>query len=133
MDALAVLRYDPAIEDNRQRFFEQKVIKCRKELTEVNTAVAHVFRYLFSTVDSYLSSKLQTFSSRTDQDHPPHINLIEALAFLRQEMKGNVVANREAVLSQLDKLRVASNLEELRFVVDVFVSVTTTVASSIRL
>ena len=48
-------------------------------------------------------------------------------------MMGNVVANREAVLSQLDKLRMASNLDELRFVVDVFVSVTTTVTSSIQL
>ena len=57
------------------------MVKCRKELTEVNTAVAQVFRYLFSTVDSYLSSKLQTFSSRTDPAHPPHINLVEALAF----------------------------------------------------
>ena len=133
LNQLAALRYDPAVEDNRQKFFDQKVTKCRKELTEATTAVAHVFRYLFSTVDSYLSSKLQTFSSRTDPAHPPHINLIDALSFLRQEMKGNVVANREAVLSQLDKLRVANSLEELRFVVDVFMSVTTTVASSIQL
>ena len=48
-------------------------------------------------------------------------------------MRGNPVANREALAGQLDKIRPASSLEELRFVVDVFVSVITTIATSIRL
>ena len=130
---LGTLRYNPVIEDPRQKFFEQKLAKSRKETTEVTAAVTHVFRYLFSTLDSFLCSKLQVFASRTDAMHPPHINLVEGLQFLRQEMKGNPVANREACLAQIDKLRVATSLEELRFVLDVFVSVTSTVASSIRL
>ena len=130
---LTTLRYNPVVEDPRQKFFEQKLTKARKESTEVTAAVTHVFRYLFSTLDSFLCSKIQVFASRTDVMHPPHVNLVEALQFLRQEMKGNPVANREACLAQIDKLRVANTLEELRFVLDVFVSVTTTVASSIRL
>ena len=133
VNQLGVLRYNPAIEDPRQKFFEQKLAKSRKESTEVTVAVTHVFRYLFATLDSFLCNKLQMFASRTDAMHPPHVNLAEALQFLQQEMKGNPVANREACLSQIDKLRVATSLEELRFVLDVFVSVTTTVATSIRL
>ena len=93
---LVLLRYDPLVEDPRQKFFEQKLFKCRKEATEATTAVTHVFKYLFSTLDSFLCSKLQVFASRTDPAHPPHVNLVEGLQFLRQELKGQWQTEKRA-------------------------------------
>ena len=130
---LQQLAYDPMVEDPRLKFFEQKLTKGRKDFTDMTTAIAHIFRYLFATLDSFLANKIQDFASRTDAAHPPHHNLMDALTFLQTEMKGNSIAIKEACNSQIDKLRTATTLEEMRFVLDVFVSVVATVTSSIRL
>ena len=122
--------YD-AGENDRQRFLESKLTKGRKETTEMITAVAHVFKFILNTTDNFLAEKVRGFSSRSAT--AANVNLVEALQFLKEEMKGNPVANREACLAQIDKLRIATSLSELRFVVDVFVAVTTSVATSIRL
>ena len=130
-NAVNFFGYDTAVENDRQRFFESKLVKGRKEMTEMNTAVAHVFKFILNTTDNFLAEKVRGFSSRSAMS--AHVNLIDALHFLRDELKGNPVAIREACLAQIDKLRVATSLSELRFVLDVFVSVTTSVANSIRL
>ena len=130
---MGTLHYDPMVEDQRRKFLEMRMIKAKKETAEMTTAIAQVFKYIFATVDPFLSGKIQTFSSRTDPIHPPFANLIDSLTFLRTEMRGNTVANREALAAQLDKLKAASTLEEFRFVLDVFVSVVSTIATSIRL
>ena len=134
MNELKELRYEaPFMEDQRREFLGQQLIKAKKETAHMTSAIAQVFQYLFATVDSFLSNKIQAFSSRTGPAHPPYVNLIDALAFLCAEMKGNTLANREACAAQLDKVNPASTLEEFRFVLDVFVSVIATIASSIRL
>ena len=93
---LGMLQYDPLVEDQRRKFLEMRMIKAKKETAEMTTAIAQVFKYIFATVDPFLSGKIQTFSSRTDPAHPPFLNLVDSLAFLRSEMRGNTVANREA-------------------------------------
>ena len=127
------LKYNAAIEEPRQRFFRDQLTQGMKEANKMTVACTNVFRSINSTIDTYLSSRVQQYQSRISITDSPHFNLIDAIAMLVREMGGNFVANREALLDQISKLRIASTLSDCRFVVDAMQSVKTSVEASIGL
>ena len=125
------IRYDAVVEDPRGRFMRDQLTAGLKEMSKMTVACTQVFKAIHATIDTHLSSKVQLIQSRSG--NAPSINLLDAMAMLATEMEGNKTANREACLEQINKLRVAHTLPDLRLVLDVMQTCKNTVDASIRL
>ena len=84
-------------------------------------------------MDATLGNRVIALQARTGQGFSPHTNLAEAISMLTREMAGNPTGSREALWEMVNRIKPATTISGLRFVLDAMCSVWTVIASSIAL
>ena len=130
---MATLAYNPAFEDNRQRFLADSLQRASKDLLCMQKAVGAVFEWILSTVESSLGTRVIELQARNGAGYNPHTNLADAIAMLTKEMAGNPAGSRETCWEMMAGIKPATTVVGFRFVLDTMCSIWTVISSSIAL
>lgn len=124
--------YSPA-DDARLRFLTEARTGAARDQVSMQKATGQVFEWILASVESTLGTRVIELQSRTGPGTSPHTNLIDSIAMLTREMAGNVQSSREACLDLLNKIKPATTVAGVRFLIDSMVSVDSVIESSILL
>ena len=125
--------YDPAIENQQQRFLADSLISATKTKDSMVRATGAVFEWLLKCVDANLGNRIIAIQSRTGAGTSPHTNLINSILMLTREMEGNPLASREQAVEVINRLKPASTIEGFVFCLNSMCSVHTVISASILL
>ena len=125
--------YDPAIENQQQRFFADGLMSATKTKDAMVRATGSVFEWLLKCVDASLGNRIIALQSRIGAGTSPHTNLIDSIKMLIREMAGNPLASREQAVEVISRMKPASTIAGFVFCLNCMCSVHNVISASILL